>query len=118
MTDTEAPVSSRLATFRPANDTFICGRLYGLAIAAALNSFPGCVAVLVTRCSNYYQRVALSGNRDAGDHILKRKNTWVFRRETNLAGPSGLRYRSVYSALVPGNFSVYPPVRIYCVVAV
>ena len=46
----------------------------------------------------------LSGNRDAGDHILNRKNTWVFRRETNLEGPSGLRYRSDYSALVPVNF--------------
>ena len=76
MTDTEAPVSSSPDTFMPANETLICGRLCGLAIAAALNGFPiGFVGVEVTRCSNYYQRVALSDNCDAGDHILNRKKS-------------------------------------------
>ena len=76
MTDTEAPVSSSPDMFMPANETLICGRLCGLAIAAALNGFSiGFVGVEVTRCSNYYQRVALSDDCDAGDHILNRKNT-------------------------------------------
>ena len=74
MIDTEAPVSSCPDTFTPANETLICGRLCGLAIAAALNGFPiGCVVVVVTCCSNY-PRVVLSDNGGAGDHISRSKS--------------------------------------------